>query len=249
MNKNYELLFKKMEEESNEFIKAYVNHAYCVLENQKSSFTEENNIPYIEEASLFDKICYIYELNDSKVNNIISKFKEFDIVKDYDVEINKKDIKINISTEKTPIKVIRFAGKYKSIGNNKYYELRNLRNLKKDYKTLIQVSKLLNIDNKIVTGYVYGFSNKVKSVYSWIEFKKNNEEYVIDFYNNLIMNKDAYYYLRHVDKINEISSKTIEEDECLFNEFNNILNFDIQEYLIFRDEIMRDLKKKEYLLK
>jgi hypothetical protein len=49
--------------------------------------------------------------------------------------------------------------------------------------------------------------SKAKAYFSWVEFRnKNNQEYVIDYESNLILNKEGFYYLRHAEPIKKVSN-------------------------------------------
>ena len=111
----------------------------------------------------------------------------------------------------------------------------------------IKISKNMGIDNDIVTGYIYGFSDKSKYLHSWVEFNYNDEDLVIDYTLNIIMNKEGYYYIQHAEPLNRISDKSIIEDSKIINKFNKIGAFNIKEYLVFRDEIMKDFEKNKYI--
>lgn len=241
MNKNYELLFKKDEIKGKELSQKYLEFIWAKIENIDNKFENNTNL-YSEENLIFSTIINLCDANISETTkkSEISKFQYSDIIRDYD--INKNGL-INILTDNCSISAIRLSGNIKEISNIKYYSSKG-----NNYESLIMLSKNLKRDNKIVTGYIYNESDKIKQVHSWIEFKKAKKDYIIDYKNNLIMNKAGYYFLKHVEKINEISSNYLKEDEYLFNEFNQILNLKEQEYLTFRDEIMKDLEKNKQLI-
>ena len=48
------------------------------------------------------------------------------------------------------------------------------------YDFAYDISLNLGVPNHIVTGYIYGYSDKAKFLHSWVEVVLNGEEYVID---------------------------------------------------------------------
>lgn len=72
------------------------------------------------------------------------------------------------------------------------------------------VSQMIGVPNHVVSGYIYGITSKSKSPYTWVEFKnKHQQEYVIDYEANLILNKEGFYYLRHAEPLKKVSSGDI----------------------------------------
>ena len=69
------------------------------------------------------------------------------------------------------------------------------------------ISQIIGVPNHVVCGYIYGVVSKAKAYFSWVEFRnKNNQEYVIDYESNLILNKEGFYYLRHAEPIKKVSN-------------------------------------------
>lgn len=104
--------------------------------------------------------------------------------------------------------------------------------------------ELGDIENYVVTGYVYSYSDVSKYLHSWVELELNGESVVFDYTLNAMVNKDGYYRLQHVRELNRISNEQIREDSKKLKHLGNI---DLKEYLVFRDEIMADLNKNGQL--
>ncbi len=79
--------------------------------------------------------------------------------------------------------------------------------VRKDKFSSEYISQLLAFPNSIVTGYVYGISDKSKKMHTWVEFKNNNnQEFVIDYDDNTVYNKEGFYFLKHVEPLKKVSS-------------------------------------------
>lgn len=67
----------------------------------------------------------------------------------------------------------------------------------------------------------------------------------MDYTLNAVMNKDGYYYIKGIDKpINRIKDWQIKQD-VKNNVFDVMGKLDLgdKEYVVFRDEILRDIKR------
>lgn len=61
---------------------------------------------------------------------------------------------------------------------------------------------------------------------------------------NAVMNKKGYYMLKHAEALSKVSNKQLKEDWKILGQLaKQGITFKENEYLVFRDEIMRDLKK------
>ena len=107
------------------------------------------------------------------------------------------------------------------------------------HKFSSEISKDWDSPNEVVTGCIYKLCDKVKHLHSWIEFSEEGEEFIIDATRNIVMNKEGFYFLKHVKELCRVSRNQIIEDENIIHE----LGFGIKEYLTFRHEIMRDVER------
>ncbi len=89
---------------------------------------------------------------------------------------------------------------------------------------------------EVVTGYTFGYTDKSKFLHSWVEIKLRGKTYVIDGTNNLLIDKEGYYTIRHAVPITKISRKTFESD--IKNHKDIVEGIDLPVYLLFRDEII-----------
>ncbi|MCI8460314.1 MAG: hypothetical protein HFE81_02850 [Bacilli bacterium] len=109
------------------------------------------------------------------------------------------------------------------------------------------ISQDLDVTNQIVTGFVYGYTDKSKFLHSWIETKIKKEEVVIDGTLTAIFNKQGYYNIRHAEVLNRISNETVRND--VKNYLEQIQNIPQEFYFVFRDAIIKDLERNNQLFK
>ena len=101
-------------------------------------------------------------------------------------------------------------------------------------------------DVRAVTGYVCGATTKAKYSHSWIETVLKGQPVVIDAVNNVVMDKDAYYYLNLCEVVSRVKGSDVFKDSKILRQLPEGLVVD-GFYLMFRDEIMKDLEKNEQL--
>lgn len=96
-------------------------------------------------------------------------------------------------------------------------------------------------NSKILTGYInYSDCKILHSVYC---FTDNNIDFIYDYTKNLIMEKNEYFKLTNFKLINEISREHLIEDK----DFILNSNVSVKAYLVFRDEMKKDIDKNEKL--
>lgn len=97
-------------------------------------------------------------------------------------------------------------------------------------------------NSKILTGYInYSDCRILHSVYY---YEEDGMEIIYDYTKNIMMKKDEYFRLTNFKLINEIErEKLIEDKNFICNS-----NISVKAYMVFRDEMMRDIKKNEKVL-
>lgn len=98
-------------------------------------------------------------------------------------------------------------------------------------------------DAEIVTGYIHGYSDISKYSHSWVEFAKDGKELVIDPSLNAIMNKEGFYAVEQIEPISRISWRDAYIEMMAICEMGLNAELGMKDYVIFRDELLRDLKK------
>ena len=129
-------------------------------------------------------------------------------------------------------------------GNLMTRELKSKKRFHKCHESSIGMS-LQDEDNsmKILTGYIPCIDKE--ELHSVIEYKEQDVIYIIDYTQNLMMLKDDYISINKYRVVNEVSSESLKKDLSIMIELGIRTPF----YLMFRDEIMRDLKKNSRVLK
>lgn len=78
-----------------------------------------------------------------------------------------------------------------------------------------------------------------------ISFRENGEVKIIDYANNIVMNKDDYYDLFKFEELNTLSKSDLYKIYYFINMLGNYEN--TYEYLLFKDEIFQELSNKKDL--
>lgn len=166
------------------------------------SLLSESNHLYFDEYFIYNIISKLNNDNMSldKKQALINNFNKSKIVK----FVSKQDDYISINTRANCIKVAKLSDIIKEVSNDRNYKKAVIR---QDKFSSEYLSQLISFPNSIVTGYVYGISDKSKKIHTWVEFKNNNnQEFVVDYDDNTVYNKEGYYFLKHVEPIKKVSS-------------------------------------------
>lgn len=117
----------------------------------------------------------------------------------------------------------------------------------------MRLARALPFYADVVTGYIYGMSDKAKYLHTWVEYKNNKGvERVIDCTMNALMPKESYYYLRQAKAVQRISNENLRRDFRTIKSAGGggtLENFglEIKTYLFFRDEIVKDFSKNRHM--
>lgn len=178
-----------------------------------------------------EKIAFLNELRDLG-----------DYILDIKVEKNEKFNlpEIKIETTKGIIQAIQFSSVAPEV-KNLFPFIESDKRFGNCYDFAYNISLNLGVPNQIVTGYIYGYSDKSKFLHSWVESTINDEEYVIDGTLNAMINKDGYYLMQHAKPITKISDSVLKSD--IKNHLDVMQTVPLEVYYVFRDEIVNDLKR------
>ena len=197
------------------------------FEKATKSNNKEEAIHLLKQANnvYLDEYC-IYHALTCFSNNSFSDIEKDTLQKCKIVKsIEEEKHSLSISTTFHNIKAFKFSHIFSDVLNDKISKNNLVR--RNSYYSSEYVSQVIPFPNQIVTGYIYGIADKAKTIHSWVEFKnKNNEEFVIDYTDNLIMNKEGYYYIRHAKPIKKVSSGSMKGKQqhstgSLGNNFTN----------------------------
>lgn len=166
------------------------------------SLLSEANHLYLDEYFIYNTISKLNknDLSESKKKELIDTFNKSKIVK----FVSTQDDYVSINTRANCIKIAKLSDIITDVRNDKNSKDSVIR---QDKFSAEYISQLISFPNSIVTGYVYGISDKSKKMHTWVEFKNNNnQEFVIDYDDNTIYNKEGFYFLKHVEPIKKVSS-------------------------------------------
>ena len=94
-------------------------------------------------------------------------------------------------------------------------------------------------DAKVVTGIAK--LNGVEFLHSVVEIMLDNKTLYLDWTRNIMMPQDEYKRLFRYREISKVDIKNIISDI----EYIRAFNLNIEEYLLFRDELMKDVEKNK----
>lgn len=184
-----------------------------------------------------EKIAFLNELRDLG-----------DYILDIKVEKNEKFNlpEVKIETTKGIIQAIQFSSVAPEV-KNLFPFIESDKRFGNCYDFAYNISLNLGVPNQIVTGYIYGYSDKSKFLHSWVESTINDEEYVIDGTLNAMINKEGYYLMQHAKPITKISDSVLKSD--IKNHLDVMQTIPLEVYYVFRDEIVNDLKRNNKKVK
>lgn len=186
--------------------------------------------------------------NQEKIN-FLNKLKS---IKDYIINIKiETNTKFNspevfIETTEGIIRAIQFSSFVPEV-KKLFPFIENNKRFGNCYDFAYNISLNLGLPNQIVTGYIYGYSNKSEFLHSWVEAIIKGEEYVIDGTLNAMINKQGYYLMQHAKSITKISDSVLKSD--VENYMTKIQSIPLEVYYVFRNEIVNDLEKNKEIFR
>lgn len=240
LSKNFKELFKVPDEKSEEWDDKLFELAEKGLINELEQHINTANEIFFDENRILTAISDFTKKTVSQKEKIrlLKSLKEDKLVKNFIIN----DSTLIIYTSDFEIRVGKLSDIIVELKQDSEIETDDREG--KCHTKSIEISERLGIINDIVTGYIFGYSDKAKYLHSWVEFSEKGKEFVIDYTKNIMINKEAYYKLMHVIPLSRISDTNIKEDKkILFKHFSKLGQFNIKEYLVFRDEIMKGFEK------
>ncbi len=206
----------------------------------------DDNIQYLTSKAFRNEkqkhIEKIKEHNDV-VKNVVQNGENSYIIDTIDGQISFSTID-ELATEKTELLVASndeegIRNYFRDISN---FETRLHRCHRLGVYAAHILDEFLGIKNQMVTGYTCFATEKSKYLHTWNEFKMGEKEYVLDSTLNVIMNKDGYYLLRHIEEVlDKIDSDKVIED---FEKYGDeITKYSIKAYVTARDLLIKDFEK------
>ena len=218
------------------------NELFIIPEKRKNQ--KKDSCEYIRELKI-RKVIHEFTkktVSDRKKEKLLKKLEKKHIINSYKIDGKS----LIIETEDKSIKIEKLTDCFEQLRDDNDIETED-RMGQCHIKSMV-ISRALDVDNEVVTGYIFGVSNENKYLHSWVEFKKKEEEFVADYTKNLLISKDAYYYLYHCKPLNRIKNKNLMKDLLYITKKAKLGDCSVKEYLVFSDEIMKDLSKNRDII-
>lgn len=117
-------------------------------------------------------------------------------------------------------------------------ELESTKRYRKCHTRSIDLALALK-DARVVTGFAE--LNGIEFLHSVVEIESDNKILYLDWTRNIMMQQDEYKRLFRYREMSKVDAKNIISDM----EYIKGLNLNIEEYLLFRDELMKDIEKNK----
>jgi len=224
MSLGYNSLRTKEENKYSKYKNEILECMYSFDFNRLNKLLEISELNY-EGNLIFNTICNLFNVSSSKslLNSELKKLKNIEEISK--CNFSRNNLSFNFKNTNVKVKKI----------------IKNPEEFTKNLNGVIEISKQLQKPNKIVIGYLTEELDKIQKLHFWIEYTKNNETYVVDYLNNIIINKEGYYLLTQPKIMNEINSDQINYDTVTL--LNEIFKLEHDEILCFYQEFEKDLKK------
>ena len=197
------MLEKSMYDNTNNCELLFSEEEVAVFVNKLNEYIEKQEYENLENLLQQDGKTYRHE---NYINNIINKLMNDDVTGKLKKEmlklLKKSHLVKKVSDKKGTIMIKTNEDDFDILLDKlstKIPELNEDNNLGDSKKRRGQchtmsmtLSATLATPNELVTGYIFGVTDKIKNLHSWVEFNNNGSDYVIDYTQNVIINKEAY---------------------------------------------------------
>lgn len=245
--KKYIQLYEKFAEDTKDSQKMdemYVN--ICKTQGQRAGILYLKNIgaKWLD----IDNYAIRYRISEWTKNDVSAECKmdllnellNYDNVQDARIENNEKmkASEVVIDTNEGSIRALQLSSIMPKI-KDKFPFIEGNERFGKCFEFAYQIALHIPIPYEIVTGYIYGYSDKAKFIHSWIETTINGNDYVMDGTLNAMINKDGYYMVQHAQPLKKISDQTFRSD--MNQHLSKIEVFQLEAYYLFRNEFIEEL--------
>ena len=229
--------FKQPKESINPNTRKVLNESFTHIKLDEVNPKYEENDKIINLLNLYTR---------QKENSLYKKIVNLLLMKEYNISFD--DIKYNEDNKNYQYttkdgKVISFNLISNYIEGDKIInELISKKRLHKCHQRSMLLSHNIKA-SKVLTGYII-FKN-YKILHSVVETKNGESKIIYDWTNNLIMDKQEYISLFNFSILSKVAAENILNDISLIKDSQ--INLSNKEYLVFRDEIMKDFEKNKQL--
>lgn len=207
-------------------------------------FSDDANLPEDKQGNYYNMIAWltIDRFTKEKKKTIFKKGLKI-LFKDKELDLNK--IIFNKETKEYEYRdkdlVITFNKISDFITNEDLIkELTSDKRYGKCHDRSIGFSQSIK-NSKIVTGYIILGKNKI--LHSIIEYERNGKTWILDWTRNLRTTKDQYLELTSFVELSSIDACDVINDA----KFIKQIDIGIKPYLVFKDEIIMDMKKNPHI--
>lgn len=184
------------------------------------------------------------DLTDTEKQEFLAPLKSYT---SHILNIENTNSVLTFQTTNGDIKVRKLVDIIPGLGDYDPYIETDERQGQCHYKS-IELSDILQNPHEVVTGFVHGASDFSKYLHTWIEIFLSGKWYVFDYTLNACINRDGYYFIKHAEPLSRISKEDIaREYPVLCGDISDPTTFNVKEYLVFRDEIIKDLNRNRHL--
>lgn len=248
--KSYKELFDYRFDESQKIDETFISVANAEGLSSAKKYLEEIGANILETNN-YKIRCWIgdWTKSSSSSTEIIDKIKSLkDYVIDVDVKTN-ADLELPelvIKTINGEIRVCQFSRLFPNF-KILFPDLEDENRLVNCHSFAYRASLYLGYPNDLVTGYIYGCSDKAKFLHSWVEVKLKDNDYIFDGTLNGIINKEGFYLMQYANPLSRISNVTLKNDVKTY--MKKIKSVPLEVYFVYRDEIIKDLERNNQVFK
>ena len=245
---SYDDLFNKPFNKSTEWDRKYIDLKIRGNKEEIDKFLKETNVKELYDTEYtIQWLIYNYTLipqNKDLINQIINELLISKSITNAKIVHNDRynTNELVLDTNKGKIKTMILSEVIPGV-KELIPEIETNQRKGKCFYNSITLSTNLEKDNKLVTGYIYGQSDKAKYLHSVIEMNLDGIDYIIDVSSNSIINKDEYNLIKNFEELNKINNKDINEDNDNNIKIFNDLDISYDVYNVFRDELIKDIDK------
>lgn len=212
-----------------------------------------------KDCNLYDLICKdeitpLYNQKQTLKEQVVEELEKFTmfnyntskyIIDDYHKNLSKNRFKLRPAKVEHEYFFVSKPGLYKfskisDLIDDKYYdELTSELRYKRCHSRSIMLCKEMQ-NSSVLTGYINGTHTHV--LHSVLEVESFNTKYIYDWTKNIILKSKDYIDLTNYEVISRVTHDQLIND----SEIIELLNLEecLKKYLLFRDEIVKDFKKK-----
>ncbi|MBQ8908674.1 MAG: hypothetical protein IJY90_00055 [Clostridia bacterium] len=211
-----------------------------------AKFARETGAPLnLENIYLLDMLSRLTlgSTGPSAERKLLEEARKDNMIKSF--EMREKGVLIVMKDGK-PLRMIRITDYFQGIGKS-IPRLYTEERLGKSHQDCYNLSGVINLTHRVVSGYCSAESKAKQCPHTWLEIDGRRHEWVLDFTLNAMISKDAYYKIFRPRNIVKIDCFQVKEDAKMLRSAA-LCDKDIRLYLYHPQELrmamMRQLSKE-----